>query len=242
MKLFKPLKANTSAFRRASKVKNSHFSNHAQTTQKRMKAMFNSSLTKICIPLILSALVVFLPSCKPGAPKTEEGGGNLTGMTLEEIPGSAVQYARQPDSTGTGRVEGFVENGKKTGQWIEYNAEGDISWIKNYVNGKLEGTALRMTFRNQVDLKLNYKQDQQDGPWTAYKFGKVIEQRNYKAGKLDGTVMTYDDRTFNLRQEVQYKDGLQDGYFKYYDDEGNVTLEYEYKKGEKVSGGMVEKK
>jgi antitoxin component YwqK of YwqJK toxin-antitoxin module len=204
--------------------------------------MFNSSLTKICIPLILSSMVFILPSCKQSAPKGEAGTGDLSGMVLEDIPGSTIQYARQIDTISKLRNEGFIENGKKTGQWIEYNAQGEISWIKSYVNGKLEGTVMRMTFRNQVDLMLNYKQDVQDGPWTSYKFGKVIEQRNYKAGKLDGTVLTYDDRTFNLRQEVQYKDGLQDGYFKYYDDEGNVTLEYEYKKGEKVSGGMVEKK
>lgn len=204
--------------------------------------MFNSSLTKFCIPLILSSLVCILCSCKPDAPKSGTGTGDLTGMALESIPGSAVQYARQIDTINKTRIEGFVENGMKTGQWIEYNTQGEISWIKSYVNGLLEGTSLRMTFRNQVDLMVNYKQDVQDGPWTSYKFGKVIEQRNYKDGKLDGTVMTYDDRTFNLRQEVQYKDGLQDGYFKYYDDQGNVSLEYEYRKGEKVSGGIVEKK
>ena len=51
---------------------------------------------------------------------------------------------------------------------------------------------------------------------------------------------TFDERTFKLKQEVEYKNGLQDGYFRYYDEEGNVTLEYEYKEGEKIKGGIVE--
>lgn len=73
-----------------------------------------------------------------------------------------------------------------------------------------------------------------------YKYGKVVEERYYENGKLEGTAKTYDDRTFKLKQEAQYKNGLQHGYFKYYDENGNVTLEYEYKNGEKVSGGIVE--
>jgi antitoxin component YwqK of YwqJK toxin-antitoxin module len=104
----------------------------------------------------------------------------------------------------------------------------------------LEGTVLKMGFRNQVDLRSTYKQNQLHGPWVSYKFGKVIEQRFYQDGKLEGTVSTYDDRTYKLKQEVQYKNGLQDGYYKYYDEEGRLSLEYLYKNGEKISGGIVE--
>ena len=67
-----------------------------------------------------------------------------------------------------------------------------------------------------------------------------IRDSLYKDDKLEGTARTYDDRTFKLKQEVEYKDGKQDGFFRYYDEEGNVTLEYQYKNGEKVSGGIVE--
>jgi len=41
--------------------------------------------------------------------------------------------------------------------------------------------------------------------------------------------------------EAEYKNGKQDGMYKYYDEDGKVVMEYVYKDGEKVSGGMKEK-
>jgi antitoxin component YwqK of YwqJK toxin-antitoxin module len=195
---------------------------------------------------LLLSLAMVQVACKPAAkPKpaatAQEKSAipdDLSGMKMEDIPGTDTKYARQFDGSGAIQIEGFVRDNKKTGQWILYGAEGDIGLINNYVDGKLEGVAMRMTFRNQVDLKSNYHNGVLNGPWLQYKFGKKIEERNYKNGQLDGSVKVYDERTFKLKQEAEYKDGLQDGFFRYYDENGNVTLEYEYKKGEKVSGGM----
>ena len=201
----------------------------------------------IKLPFVLMlSLVMVMVACKPSAKAkpaatTESKSGmpdDISGMKLEDIPGSDTKYARQLDGAGNLQIEGFVRDNKKTGQWIQYGAEGDIGLINNYVDGKLEGVAMRMTYRNQVDLKSTYHNGVLDGPWVTYKFGKKIEERNYKNGKLEGSVKVYDERTFKLKQEAEYKDGLQDGFFRYYDENGNVTLEYEYKKGEKVSGGM----
>lgn len=211
-----------------------------------MKSMTLSRLTGIAILLIISSFYLFTSSCKSGEggtpEKAEIGTGDLAGLVMEEIPGSSTKYARQIGANGNLEVEGFVENDKKTGQWIQYSPEGDIILINHYVNGMLEGVALRMGFRNQVDLRVHYKKNRLEGQWVAYKFGKVIEERLYKDDKLDGVAKTYDERTFKLKQEVQYKNGLQHGYFRYYDDEGVVSLEYQYEKGEKISGGIVEKK
>jgi len=211
-----------------------------------MKSMSTRSATNTTILLIISMLTIFASSCKPTseeaakAPATEMGTGDLAGMTMEDIPGSKVKYAKQINAQGHLEIQGFVQDGKKTGQWIQYSPEGDIILINHYVDGLLEGTAMRMSFRNQVDLKINYKQGKLNGPWIAYKFGKIIEERQYTNDKLEGVAKTYDERTFKVKQEVQYKNGLQDGYFRYYDEDGNLTLEYQYKAGEKVSGGIVE--
>ena len=163
---------------------------------------------------------------------------DLQGLALEDIPGSDIKYARQVDSVGMVDIEGFVLNNKRTGMWIQYSDNGDIGLINHYVDGELEGVVLRMTYRNQVDLKSTYRKGQLHGPWVSYKFGKVIEERNYKNGKLDGIVKLYDERTFKVKQEAQYKDGVQDGFFRNYDENGKVNVEYEYKNGEKISGGM----
>jgi antitoxin component YwqK of YwqJK toxin-antitoxin module len=208
-----------------------------------MKGTFKIANTYLFSLFIVSTMILLVSSCDAGngEPQTsaETGTGDLAGLVFEDIPGSNVKYARQLSASGQAEIEGFVEDGKKVGQWIQYSPEGDIALINNYVDGLLEGTAMRMTFRNQVDLKTTYHRNMLHGPWTSYKYGKVIEQRAYVNDKLDGVVKTFDERTFKLKQEVQYKDGLQDGYFRYYDEEGNITLEYEYKKGEKIKGGIV---
>ena len=216
---------------------------------KLMKSMFKYSLTKLSIVLTLSIITLFASSCKPSEEKVaaEPAGaaaptGELKDMAMEAIPGSNTKYARQIGKAGNLEIEGFVENDKKVGMWIQYTPDGDIQLINHYVDGLLEGTAMRMTFRNQVDLRMNYKQGKLDGPWTSYKFGKITEERLYKNDKLDGMTKTYNTRNWKLKQEAEYKNGVQDGIFRYYDEEGTLSLEYTYKNGEKVSGGIIEQK
>lgn len=189
--------------------------------------------------LLLAGLII---SCKKSSdPMTGDPNSDLKGMTIEEIPGSDISYAKQVSAAGVLEIEGFVLNNKKTGQWTQYDDKGDILLINSYVDGLLEGPALRMTYRNQVDLKSTYHKGVLEGPWVSYKFGKIVETRNYKDGKLEGSVILYDDRTFEKKQETEFKNGLQDGFLRHYDAAGNVTLEYEYKNGEKISGGMTNK-
>lgn len=196
----------------------------------------NQFLLSVCLVLFCA----FILSCKPSAPAAEAGSGDLAGFELSALS-NGTQYAIRKDGNGQIVFEGYVDGNKKTGQWLEYNAEGEIVNIENYVNGLREGVALKMTNRGQVDLRARYHEGVLHGPWTQFKFGKIIEERSYTTGKLDGTVKTYDDRTWKVKQEVQYKNGVQDGFFRYYDEEGVVTLEYEYKNGEKISGGIVKK-
>jgi antitoxin component YwqK of YwqJK toxin-antitoxin module len=189
----------------------------------------------------LTCFCIGFTSCSKGEKTTTADSStptDLQGLELSDIPGSDMKYARQIDTSGAIEIEGFVLDNKRTGMWIQYGTNGDIGLINHYVDGELEGTVLRMTYRNQVDLKSTYQQGQLHGPWVSYKFGKVIEERTYVQGKLDGIVKMYDERTFKVKQEVEYKNGVQDGFFRYYDENGNVTLEYQYKNGEKVAGGM----
>ncbi len=193
--------------------------------------------------IILLCYIFIMNSACNSAPKPVMATtGDMTGFELTEIPGVSVKTAIRKDPSGAIVVQGFVEGDKKTGTWLEYNNDGDLSTMTSYINGFQEGPALKFSFRGQVDQRTNYHLGQLDGPWVQYKFGKVMETRVYAAGKLNGPVKIYDDKSYKLRQETEYKDGVQNGHFRYYDDNGNVTMEYEYKNGEKVSGGMVEKK
>lgn len=211
--------------------------------------MFRLSLTKsiaLCISIALTTLTM---ACKSGGEDksklaevsaTGAPGEDMSGLVTEDIPGTPIKRAREVDANGILKIEGFLLDGKKTGQWIQYTPDGDIVLINSYVNGLLDGVVTRMSYRNQVDLRIHYKNGMMDGQYTAYKFGKLVEERYYKEDKLDGVSKTYDDHTFKLKQEVEYKNGLQDGFFRYYDEEGKLSLEYQYKNGEKVSGGIIE--
>jgi antitoxin component YwqK of YwqJK toxin-antitoxin module len=190
---------------------------------------------------ILTGLCIFLLGIGCKSSTTKDGTGDLAGFEFSKIPGTTIKSAKRKDPRGQVVVEGFADGDKKVGQWIEYNEEGDISTITNYINGLLEGPALKMAYRGQVDQRTTYHAGQLDGPWVQYKFGKILETRVYRDGKLNGTVKTYDEKTYKVRQETEYKNGVQDGYYRYYDDNGNVSMEYQYKNGEKVSGGMVKK-
>ena len=194
---------------------------------------------------ICSFLMITCSGCLSSEPKEEAqaGTGDLKDFELTALPGSTVKAAELKGPAGQTIVEGYVDaNDQRVGQWVEYIPEGDIAMIENYIDGKREGMLLKMTNHGQIENKSYYHQGVLHGPWVQYKFGKVIEERNYNMGKLDGTVKKYADRTWELTQEIQYKDGKQHGFFRHYDADGNVTLEYEYKDGEKISGGIVEKK
>lgn len=210
--------------------------------------MFRLSLTKSFAACISIALITLSAACthgENGAGKTAEPaasgapGEDMSGLVTEDIPGTSIKRAREVDANGVLKIEGYLLDGKKTGQWIEYTPDGDIVLINSYVNGLLDGVVTRMSYRNQVNLRIHYKNGKMDGQYTAYKFGKLVEERYYKEDKLDGVSKTYDDHTFKLKQEVEYKNGLQDGFFRYYDEDGKLSLEYQYKNGEKVSGGII---
>ena len=205
--------------------------NHAHPTMK----------TSVFSILSFILLVSFL-ACKPAAPEPVTGTGDLAGLQLTDIPGSNIKQARQMDPAGQIVHEGYVLDGKRTGQWVEYSNEGYIVSTANYVNGLLEGASMKLSPRGQVEERSKYHLGKLEGEQILYKYGKILKTSNYINGKLEGIVKAYDEKTFKLRQEIEYKNGLQHGFFRNYDENGAVNLEYEYKNGEKVSGGIVEKK
>jgi antitoxin component YwqK of YwqJK toxin-antitoxin module len=187
------------------------------------------------------AVFAILSSCKPSETAPVAGTGDFTGYDLQEIPGSSIRRAVKNHASGQIAEEGYVLDDKRTGQWIKYNPDGQLASIENYVNGLLHGPYLKFANRGQVEQRINYSQGQMHGYWYQFKFGNKIEERQYNLGKLHGNVRTYDDKNWKLRSESAYQDGLQHGIYRYYDDEGKVSLEYEYKNGEKIRGGMVNK-
>jgi len=64
---------------------------------------------------------------------------------------------------------------------------------------------------------------------------------NYVNGDLDGAMTEYDSRG-NLQRITNFKEGKPHGDMLFYDEEGTLMMEYKYKNGEKISGGIIENK
>lgn len=189
--------------------------------------------------LLFAVVMIFaFSSCN------QAGGGapvvDTTGYILETIPGSSIQKARMEDENGQVIEEGFMQNGVKVGTWTTYKAgiEFPIT-ITSYVDGQYTGVYLEFNDRGQLELKAGYLNNQLHGPWGKYRFGRPESTANYINGEMDGAYKEYFTRDGKIQKEVNYKAGKEHGIMRFYNEEGEVTVEYEYKNGEKVSGGIV---
>ena len=191
------------------------------------------------IILFISILIIY--SCKD-APPPAAGGIDLSGFQLNKVNGTDSEYAVQKANNGSLLAEGIVVNGIQSGMWITYFADNDnkIKTIANYVNGNMNGPYIELNNRGQIEKRITYLNNQIHGLYAEFKFGRPLKEFLYDNGILDGVSKEYNDRG-KLVKETSYKQGKLHGNIIQYDEEGNILLQYEYKNGEKVSGGIVTK-
>ncbi len=184
--------------------------------------------------------IAFFASCNSGG-----GGGasaDLAGFETESA-GNGVTKAYKVDSNGKMKEQGFVSGGKRNGVWMSYydgEDAGKVKSLASYSNGALNGPYFELDNRGQIKAEVNYTNNMYDGESTTYKYGRKTSLKTYKKNKLDGLSIEY-FQDGKVQKEINFKDGKQHGTMKWYSDKGEVTMQYEYKNGEKISGGMVEK-
>ncbi|MCO6492209.1 MAG: toxin-antitoxin system YwqK family antitoxin [Phaeodactylibacter sp.] len=196
------------------------------------------------LTVCIAALLTVLSSCGNAG-----GGGGAaaaeqfdsSGYATEEIPGTPYVRATKRNVENNLREEGLLRDGVKEGTWIVYHSGGEFpEKIISYASGLYNGPYMEFNERGQLSLRASYKNNILDGPWGKYRFGRPEAEANYKNGQFDGTYKEYDSQSGKIIKEINYKDGKQHGKLRFYNDKGEVTLEYEYRDGEKVSGGIVE--
>jgi antitoxin component YwqK of YwqJK toxin-antitoxin module len=198
--------------------------------------------------LFLVGLVFLVLACGESPANTAETGaaeGTATspaaGYEMEAVPGSDCQRAVQRDPNGNIVEAGFVCNGKRSGTWIvNHSGKNEPQTVISYINGVYNGLYLQLNDRGQIELMATYKNNKLHGPWGEYRFGRPEKTATYKDGELDGWYREYEFRTGALKQEASYKEGVQDGPMRYYNEAGEVILEYTYKDGEKVEDTVQE--
>ncbi|MEN0006784.1 MAG: hypothetical protein AAF798_21700 [Bacteroidota bacterium] len=192
-------------------------------------------MKKIMMLFVLTSLV----ACGNSNQQVAVQGFDATGFEMEAVANSNLQRALKKDASGKVLEEGYLNNGAKTGAWVTYDESTPFPRkVETFDNGVYTGVYMEFNERGQLELLANYQNNKLNGTWGKYSFGRPQEEASYKNGKLDGTYNKYFERDGKLQTSIEYKDGVQDGYYRFYDDSGNVKLEYLYKNGEKVEGGI----
>ncbi len=190
---------------------------------------------------ILLILAIFIASCEGGSNQAEAfDTGDWEGFEMSDVTGSDLQRAVKKNYLSQTEEEGFVLNGVKTGTWITYHPiDARIKTIENFVNGRVEGLSLELDKRGQVIQKAFYNDGEFDGANTTYKFGRPQETIPYHMGQVDGKVIRYYNNG-RVMEEIEFKGGMQHGFYNHYNADQKLDMQYEYKNGEKISGGMVD--
>jgi antitoxin component YwqK of YwqJK toxin-antitoxin module len=165
---------------------------------------------------------------------------DLKGYNTENIGGGAQLVTYQDDNLYF-LANGAVINGVRNGSWVTYHPNTNkIKTLTTYVNGEKNGVEITMNDRGQIESMIGYKNNILHGVKANYQFGRPTDETTYKDGKINGPFAVYNGQA-QLQKKGFFKNGKQDGKLTFFDEKGNVTLEYEYKDGEKISGGIVEK-
>ena len=192
-------------------------------------------MKKIFLLLVIAA---GLWTCSGGGGAVETL--DATGYLVEDLPGLSAKSARKYDDVGNLLEEGLLINGVKTGTWVTYHPDTHFpATLISYEGGMYNGPYMEFNQRGQLQLRASYRNNLLHGPWGKYSFGRPEEEAEYKDGQLHGMYKVYYQRDGKLQSEAEYKNGKQDGLYRFYNEEGQITLEYQYKNGEKVSGGIV---
>ena len=144
-------------------------------------------------------------------------------------------------------------------QHVECIPMGDGTMVYRYATGDkkhLDGEC-RLVVSEREYLIAVFNDGLPDGKWETYRYNTLYENRNYKNGKLDGNVTTYDSdgktvvKEFTssngkrngryttyytngqLQKEQEYKDGKEHGYLRTYDKDGIIRQDCYYEEGKR---------
>ncbi|HNR08132.1 MAG TPA: hypothetical protein PKM27_12500 [Saprospiraceae bacterium] len=181
--------------------------------------------------ILFTEFLIFSTACRKakGPPPAYET------VSLE---GSDQKKVFKRDSLGNLLVEGVIFQGKRNGSWVTYHPSGQVETITNYLEDRKNGLYLRFGQNNQIEEQASYMDDLLEGTFIRYQFGHLDERIEYKAGKKNGRAIKYYLRG-GMQREMEFKDDVQDGFYRFYGEDGTKQIEEVYRAGKKVSGGII---
>ncbi len=192
---------------------------------------------------LLTSFMLFLISCGgngASSPNSNVQSIDLTGFVVTDLPGG---YQRVVKSNAEGKIleEGVLKNGKRNGTWVVYqDRKPTPKSIANFIDDQYSGVYMEFANTSQLELICSYKANQLDGKFIRLKNTRILEEGTYIDGQIDGNYKKFYPNKDVVQQENNYKMGKLHGKSNYYNEAGQLIMEYDYKDGEKISGGMVD--
>lgn len=148
-----------------------------------------------------------------------------------------INTDKSVNKTSNGKVsaEGYSDaTGTKNGPWVDYHPNKElVKSVAYYVNGKKNGPYIEMSETNNVKEKSWYVDGLLQGERIIFNRTRIKERSSFKDNKLDGKRTLYYDNG-KLQEEGDWVNGNREGIAKWYNQEEVVTIQYEYKNGEKI--------
>lgn len=157
------------------------------------------------------------------------------------MDGTAARRVERYDVAGALVEDGYVRDSLRVGTWTVYDPVTKVpKQVTGYVDGTRNGPFFEFDEQGRLTTVANYRNGKLEGHYGKYRSGRPELTASYRNGELDGMMVTYDIRKNKPKQEVNYKMGKKDGPLRYFNEQGEIVMEYLYRDDEKVSGGMVE--
>ncbi|GHT31288.1 hypothetical protein AGMMS49574_12780 [Bacteroidia bacterium] len=138
-------------------------------------------------------------------------------------------------SNGTLKSESYYKDGKKDGLWKTYYNDGGLQSEKSYKDGLEDGPETKYEFETgDITAELNYAKGKKDGKQRERRLSNVGHfyiTSNYVNGVLEGAYNETDDKTGIVLKQGVYKNGKEDGIWKYTFKDGVQQKEISYKNG-----------
>lgn len=190
--------------------------------------------------ILLLTTVLFFACGEPAEPAaTIATTGDFTGYEIAKVAGSEFEKATKKNAQ-TGQVieDGFILNGRKTGTWTTYHPTKNLTvyTATNYVDGKKEGLYFEAEKNNRVKTIGSFSNDVKHGKWITYNFSRRETEQDFNNGKLHGFSRTFykTGKDGQKKEEIQFENGVQNGSYRYYKEDGTISIDYVYKNGEVI--------
>lgn len=140
----------------------------------------------------------------------------------------------------------YYKDGLRQGEWTETWENGSPRNQTSYKDGKKDGKYVTYSTTGNPLKSIGYKNDEKDGEEISYYTnGKIEKSVGYAGGKRNGLTREYFYDSGKLKSEYHFKNGLLEGdYKRFYEDgklreEGRCEKDYEVYRKEYYDNGQL---